>query len=131
MEGMKSWQIPAFGNCDERFITQYYKSASQGRARFVDEEDLFEVPVAMPVKYGNPYGGHCRRKVKSGNEDGAEKQHIKQGRGFGAAAGTLRRRNAVDEDLYKIPPEFLHQKPMRKKPLRSLLSGCMSLNCIR
>ncbi|XP_020106605.1 uncharacterized protein LOC109722853 isoform X1 [Ananas comosus] len=37
---------------------------------------------------------------------------------------------AVDEDLYKIPPEFLYEKPRRKKLLRNLWSGCLGLNCV-
>lgn len=55
----KSWQIPSFGNWnygDEMPITQYFESARQAgllRAGFSGadhEEDLFSVPIAMPVK---------------------------------------------------------------------------------
>ncbi|KAL0906662.1 hypothetical protein M5K25_025175 [Dendrobium thyrsiflorum] len=136
MEEMKRWKVPAFGNwenCDEMPITRYFDSVSHAGTSFCGEEDLFKVPVAMPLKHGYPYSGHCRRKVRQGNGVGVEKQLMKQGRGFDAIAGTPRRRKApmaVDEDLYKIPPELLYQKPKRKKLLRKLLSGCMGLNCI-
>ncbi|KAJ8465762.1 hypothetical protein OPV22_028314 [Ensete ventricosum] len=70
---------------------------------------------------------HHQRKVKRGGE--------KQGRRVcDVAAQTTARGGrapkAVDEDLYKIPPELLHQKPERKMLLWSLVSGCMGLNCI-
>ncbi|XP_039126124.1 uncharacterized protein LOC120262128 [Dioscorea cayenensis subsp. rotundata] len=37
---------------------------------------------------------------------------------------------AVDEDLYKIPPELFYQKSHKKRFLRSFWFGCLGLNCI-
>lgn len=68
---MKRWQIPTFGNwdySDEMPITQYFESARKAglvRAGFSVagcQEDLVNVPVAMPVKL-TYQDGICRRKV--------------------------------------------------------------------
>ncbi|KAK8943296.1 hypothetical protein KSP40_PGU022766 [Platanthera guangdongensis] len=105
-----------------------------------EEEDLFKVPVAMPVKSFRQYGGdHCCRKVRL--TFGAflhsfqilAQQQRRQGRVCNPAAGAPRRRRsptAVDEDLYKIPPELFCQTPKEKRLVRKLLSGCMGLNCV-
>ncbi|PKA60920.1 hypothetical protein AXF42_Ash006555 [Apostasia shenzhenica] len=37
---------------------------------------------------------------------------------------------AMDEDLYKIPPELLHRIPKRRRMRRSIWSACLGLNCI-
>ncbi|WOK97457.1 hypothetical protein Cni_G06165 [Canna indica] len=37
---------------------------------------------------------------------------------------------AVDEDLYKIPPELLYQKPKRNWFLKSLWPACLEINCV-
>ncbi|KAK8923675.1 hypothetical protein KSP39_PZI019340 [Platanthera zijinensis] len=105
-----------------------------------EEEDLFKVPVAMPVKSFRQYGGdHCCRKVRQfqgrkANGVGMEQQQQRrQGRVCNPATGGPRRRRsptAVDEDLYKIPPELFCQTPKRKRLVRKLLSGCMGLNCV-
>lgn len=151
MEDRRRWQIPEFGNWDfgdEMPITQYFESARQAglvRADFFGaacEEDLFKVPVAVPVKPSYQDGLHHRKSRKKSNSSvGEEKPHSKeqkgrkQGTASGVVAGGPTRRfkaapKAVDEDLYKIPPELLYQKPKRKKLLRNLLSGCLGLNCI-
>ncbi|PKU75224.1 hypothetical protein MA16_Dca015746 [Dendrobium catenatum] len=65
---MKRWKVHAFGNwenCDEMPITRYFDSVSQAGTSFFGEEDLFKVPVAMPMKHGYPYGGHCRRSFQT------------------------------------------------------------------
>ncbi|CAL9079363.1 unnamed protein product [Musa textilis] len=76
----------------------------------------------------HPHHQHHQRKVNRGGE-----KQRKQGWVCDVAAQTTARGGrapkAVDEDLYKIPPELLHQKPERKMLLRSLVSGCMGLNC--
>ncbi|KAH0467065.1 hypothetical protein IEQ34_004303 [Dendrobium chrysotoxum] len=148
MEHRKSWQIPTFGNWDygdEMPITQYFESARQAglvRAGFSGagcEEDLF-VPVAMPVKLAYQ-DGLSRRKVRKGNDSGGQEKacskelkQMKQGRTSGHVAGQPRKPivapKAVDEDLYKIPPELLCQKPKKKRLLRNLFSECLGLNCI-
>ncbi|PKA66125.1 hypothetical protein AXF42_Ash018415 [Apostasia shenzhenica] len=145
---MKRWEIPAFGNweyCEGMPITQYFESARQAgliRPSMYGvgcEEDLFKVPVAVPVKSAYPSGGHCRRKVRQRNGIGEKQQYRpaeqQRRRGDGSVASVAeppRRRTpkAVDEDLYKIPPELLYQKHKRKRMPRNLLSGCLGLNCV-
>ncbi|KAH0449794.1 hypothetical protein IEQ34_020486 [Dendrobium chrysotoxum] len=158
MEEKKSWKIPPFGNWeyfDEMSLSHCFDSASQPgliRPSFFGDEDLFKLQMAMPVKSAHPYCNHCRRKVQSlalsycvwkGHVVGVEKpfsteqqQQKKQGTVCDSTATMPRTRRApmaVDEDLYKIPPELLHQKPdKRQRVLRNLLWGCMTgLNCIR
>ncbi|KAG0462627.1 hypothetical protein HPP92_021103 [Vanilla planifolia] len=136
---MKKWHIPAFGNweyCDEMPITQYFESARQAglcRASFGNggEDDLLKVPVAMPLKSGH----HCRKQGrKKSRRRAEERQQTKQGIISKEVVGQPGRPNtfaprAVDEDLYKIPPEFLRQKPKKKTLLRKLFSGCLCINC--
>ncbi|KAH0434637.1 hypothetical protein IEQ34_026786 [Dendrobium chrysotoxum] len=149
MQDRKRLQIPTFGNWDygdEMPITQYFESARQAglvRSGFSGEgcdADLFNVPVVMPVKLAHQEG-LCRRKVRKRNDSGGEakghsKEHkqSKQGKVSGEVSRPPRRSvaapKAVDEDLYKIPPELLYQKPKRKRFLRHLFSGCLGLNCI-
>ncbi|KAG0485885.1 hypothetical protein HPP92_009964 [Vanilla planifolia] len=118
-------------------ITQCFESFSHAGLippTFFAEEDQLKLPVGIPVRPGNHHGGHCRRKVRGGEKPCSMDQlQKKQGRRHDAAATPRSRRapNAVDEDLYKIPPEVLYefQKKKRKRLLRSLLSGCLGLNC--
>ncbi|XP_020592499.1 uncharacterized protein LOC110037817 [Phalaenopsis equestris] len=147
MEEMMRWQIPAFGNWeyyDDLDISHYFDCVGHDTLFppcFFCEEELFKAPVAMPVKYSYPYDDHCRRKVRkkvSGAGENKRSKKVqeqrKQERVCNATAATPRRRTApmaVDEDLYKIPPELLYPKRKRKKVLRSLLSGCMGVACIR
>ncbi|THU58943.1 hypothetical protein C4D60_Mb03t19800 [Musa balbisiana] len=110
----KSHQFPAFGcwdHCDELPITQYFESAVQagliGRHYFGEDGDLFK--VSTQVKKGGHGGGE--------NHLGKEQQ-MKQERASDLTLQITPRRprrapKAVDEDLYKIPPELLHQKPKR------------------
>ncbi|KMZ60370.1 hypothetical protein ZOSMA_5G02370 [Zostera marina] len=37
---------------------------------------------------------------------------------------------AVDEDLYKIPPEFLYQKPKKRMVVSDFWKRCLGLSCI-
>ncbi|KAK8923810.1 hypothetical protein KSP39_PZI019338 [Platanthera zijinensis] len=120
---MRRWKIPEFGSWG------YYEGC----------EDLFNVPVAMPVKCRRPYAGHYRQKVApkmsgAGTETNysKEQKQRKQRKVCNAADCPPRRPRApmaVDEDLYKIPPELLYQKPKTKRMLKNLISGCMGLNC--
>ncbi|CAL9184792.1 unnamed protein product [Musa hybrid cultivar] len=122
----KSHQFPAFGcwdHCDELPITQYFESAVQagliGRHYFGEDGDLFKVSTQVRPAYHH----HHHRKVKKGGHGGGEKhlgkeQQMKQERASDLTLQTAPRRprrapKAVDEDLYKIPPELLHQKPKR------------------
>ncbi|XP_010910348.1 uncharacterized protein [Elaeis guineensis] len=141
MEDMKRCQIPAFGNwdyCDELPITQYFESARQaGLIRghyFAEDGDLFKVPV--PVKPTQHHYHHHHKKLRKGAGEtlrNGKEQQRKQGRVYdvgGQSPRKPRAPKAVDEDLYKIPPELLYQKPRRNRMLRSLWSGCLGLDCI-
>ncbi|KAK8948824.1 hypothetical protein KSP39_PZI005389 [Platanthera zijinensis] len=151
MEDRKRWQqIPEFGNwdyCDEMPITQYFETARQAglvRCGFFEpacEEDLFKVPVAVPVKSVYRDGSYHRKARRPSNSSGGEentyskeRKQRKQGKMAGDVPLPPRKPKkapkAVDEDLYKIPPELLYQKPKRKRPLSNLLSGCLGLNCV-
>ncbi|ONK58803.1 uncharacterized protein A4U43_C09F16800 [Asparagus officinalis] len=143
-------QIPAFGDwdyCDEMPITQYFESAMQAgliRGHFFADEDagLFKAhppPAPAPPPRSKP--APRSKKVKGGGGGGGEKrqqqakeQLRKQGRVYDLTPQSPRKParapKAVDEDLYKIPPELLRQKPKRKRMLRKLLSGCLGLNCV-
>ncbi|KAI0492712.1 hypothetical protein KFK09_026988 [Dendrobium nobile] len=146
MEEMMKRQIPAFGNWeyyDDIPITHYFDYVSQSGLFppcFFCEDDLFKVPVAMPLKYAYPYDDHCCRKVRKVSGAGEEKnnkkvqEQKKQAKVSNTTAAEPRRRispMAVDEDLYKIPPELLYPKPKRTKVLRTFFSGCMGIGCVR
>ncbi|XP_073014088.1 uncharacterized protein [Typha latifolia] len=127
-------QIPAFGHwdyCDELPMTQYFESAIQAglfhRHYLGEDGDLFKV---KPPTYRHLHGS--QNKVRNG---GVEKQQRKQGSVCDVGVGRSPRKvravpKAVDEDLYKIPPELLYQKPKTKRLLRKLWSGCLGINCI-
>ncbi|KAJ8478611.1 hypothetical protein OPV22_022338 [Ensete ventricosum] len=143
MEGMmKRHQVPAFGYwdyCDELPITRYFESAVQAgliRSHFFGEDDdLFNVSAQVRPAYLNHHG-----KVKKAGDIGGEKhygkeQHRKRVKVISdlklqATPRRHRAPKAVDEDLYKIPPELLYQKPKRKRSLKKLWSGCMGLNSV-
>uniref|UniRef100_A0A1D1Y9D2 RPM1-interacting protein 4 n=1 Tax=Anthurium amnicola TaxID=1678845 RepID=A0A1D1Y9D2_9ARAE len=112
------------------------------------EEDLFKVPAPPPVVV-TAYPRKVRkgatvekqlkqqRKQRQVREEQTPQQPKKQGRVCDCDVTTRqptrrpRAPKAVDEDLYKIPPELLYQKPRRKKTLMSeFLSRCLGLNCI-
>ncbi|WOL01630.1 hypothetical protein Cni_G10347 [Canna indica] len=138
---MKRHQVPAFGYwdyCDELPITHYFESAVQaGLIRghyFGEDDDIFNVSAAhVKPTY------HHHKKVKKVGGVGGEKQKAKEQQRkqvkvsdlrLQSAARRPRAPKAVDEDLYKIPPELLYQKPKRKKLLKNLWSGCMGLNSV-
>ncbi|CAL9157994.1 unnamed protein product [Musa hybrid cultivar] len=70
---------------------------------------------------------------KPGERQYQQGQQRKQGKASDVTAQATPRRpraaKAVDEDLYKIPPELLYQKPKRKRLLKGLWSGCLGLHC--
>ncbi|MQL95308.1 hypothetical protein Taro_027974 [Colocasia esculenta] len=116
------------------------------------EEDLFKVPAAPPVvvtayprkvRKGTTLEKQLkqqkqlqqqRKRLQQVREEEAPHQMKKQGRVCDCDLNTQqpsRKPKAVDEDLYKIPPELLYQRPKRKKTLMSeFLSRCLGLNCI-
>ncbi|XP_020591359.1 uncharacterized protein LOC110032165 [Phalaenopsis equestris] len=149
MEVRKRLQIPTFGNwdySDEMPITHYFESARKaglvraGLSEASYEEDLCNVPVAMPVKLAYQDGVYRRKVRKRNGNGGEEKGYLKEEkqRKQGTVSGDVARPprksvaapKAVDEDLYEIPPELLYQKPKRKRFLRIFFTGCMGLNCI-
>ncbi|RWV82901.1 hypothetical protein GW17_00055555 [Ensete ventricosum] len=106
-------RIPAFGNwdySDELPITQYFESAAQAgliRDQCLSGDDKLSKPAAAPVKpvkKGGGKGEKLRRKQE--RECGVTPQDSSQRRPGRAP-------KAVDEDLYKIPPELLYQKPKK------------------
>ncbi|KAJ8464288.1 hypothetical protein OPV22_026840 [Ensete ventricosum] len=131
-------RIPAFGNwdySDELPITQYFESAAQAgliRDQCSSGDDKLSKPAAAPVK---PVG--CHNEVKKGGGKG-EKLRRKQERECGVTPQDNSQRRpgrapkAVDEDLYKIPPELLYQKPkkVQKRFLRSPWPACLGLSCV-
>ncbi|XP_008802103.1 nuclear receptor subfamily 4 group A member 3-like isoform X2 [Phoenix dactylifera] len=146
MEDMKRRHIPAFGNwdyCDDLPITQYFESARQAgliRGHYYGEDgDLFKVPVPVKPTYHNHNHHHHHHHHKRGRKGDGEKQQYgkeqqrKQGSLCNVGAQSPKKPRApkaVDEDLYKIPPELLYEKPKRKRMLTSLWSECLGLNCI-
>ncbi|CAL9763392.1 unnamed protein product [Musa acuminata subsp. burmannicoides] len=114
---MKRHPLPSFGYwdyCDELLSAHYFESAVQAgviRGQYFGEDgDLF-----------------YHRKVikKVGNAGGEKQQHGKEQQRKQVKVGDMklqttprrpRALKAVDEDLYKIPPELLHQKPKRVSP---------------
>ncbi|XP_064966843.1 uncharacterized protein LOC103988279 isoform X2 [Musa acuminata AAA Group] len=122
-------QVPAFGYWDHRDelpITRCFELAVQaewirGHCRSEDG-DLFKVaaPAETPACCE-----HHHRKVKKGGCIGREKEELQKKQGRATAP------KAVDEDLYKIPPELLHhQKPKRARMFKNLWSGCMGLDSV-
>ncbi|XP_074562892.1 uncharacterized protein LOC141819506 [Curcuma longa] len=140
---MKSRQVPVFGYwdyCDELSITHYFELQA-GLIRghyFGDEHDYtFNAPTHIRAAYQH----HHRKVKKVGNAAGDHKPYLREHSGKQVKASAdlkqqttprrLRASKAVDEDLYKIPPELLYQKPKRKRLLKNLWSGCMGLNSSR
>ncbi|XP_020592501.1 uncharacterized protein LOC110033015 isoform X2 [Phalaenopsis equestris] len=131
MEEKKRWQIPLSGNWN----------CFDEMTKLFGDEALLELPVSIPVKSTYPYCVHCHRKVRKDNGVRVaklcltEKQQTKHKSVCDITAVMPRSRRApmaVDEDLYKIPPELLYAEPKREKVMRNLLWGCMGgLNCIR
>ncbi|RRT46157.1 hypothetical protein B296_00035577 [Ensete ventricosum] len=134
-------------HCNELPITQYFESAVQagliGQHYFGEDGDLFKVPTQVRPAYHHHHHRKVRTHhpnlfsfqlaltvwfyVKRGGHGGGEKnfgkeQQMKQERIGDLTLQTTPRRprrapKAVDEDLYKIPPELLRQKPKRVSPI--------------
>ncbi|XP_078435115.1 uncharacterized protein LOC144706093 [Wolffia australiana] len=118
----------------------YYYYAQDGA------EDLYGVPPPSSIhsrraKRGNTLEKQLRQ-VKYSTKDSESSpsptpgRRARQARVYDcelAAQESVRRQRAakaVDEDLYKIPPEFLRRK-QKKKPMRcEFLSSCLGFNCI-
>ncbi|RRT56281.1 hypothetical protein B296_00039355 [Ensete ventricosum] len=111
---MRWYQVPAFGHWnlnfyDEISISQYFESAREAglvRPRLFggDGEDLFR--VLSPYKKDQQT---AKGKKKGGERRGGEKM-------MPCGKQELRKPKAVDEDLYKIPPEMFDQMPKKASP---------------
>ncbi|XP_074577913.1 uncharacterized protein LOC141834487 [Curcuma longa] len=131
--------IPAFGDWDysnDLPITQYFESAMQAgllRGHFHGEapayDDLFKASHSMKQQEEQAQ----IKKVKKGDPKQQQRgQERSQGKVYDAGTARARPRRvpmAVDEDLYKIPPELLHKKPRRIRMLKSWWTSCLRLNC--
>lgn len=146
--------VPAFGSWDYGYdmpYTQCFESARQaGLARYGScqgEErdlyvagDLYQNDVVTPAVIVVPRrrrskGGmgypeekrqERRKKQEWGYSDEDEINTVKEPPSSRQAASKCK---PVDEDLYKVPPEFLHVKPKRKKGL-GLFSSCLLPACV-
>ncbi|XP_042440068.1 uncharacterized protein LOC122025337 [Zingiber officinale] len=109
-EMVKRCQVPAFGHWNWSFydedipISQYFESRLFGGDH---GGDLFK--VLSPCKDQKKQEGKMMKSVK-------EKK-------------IGRKDDAVDEDLYKIPPEILYQMPKKKKRW-NFCSVLLCLSCI-
>ncbi|KMT10078.1 hypothetical protein BVRB_5g118410 [Beta vulgaris subsp. vulgaris] len=103
--------------------------------------DLYQNDIVTPAVILVPR--RSRRKGESGysNVKGVKKQQqIMQKQDWGGYSYDIKeppspilsppksKSKPVDEDLYKIPPEYLHVKPKRKKRL-GLFSSCLLPAC--
>ncbi|XP_020592502.1 uncharacterized protein LOC110033015 isoform X3 [Phalaenopsis equestris] len=115
MEEKKRWQIPLSGNWN----------CFDEMTKLFGDEALLELPFQVRKDNGVRVAKLCL----------TEKQQTKHKSVCDITAVMPRSRRApmaVDEDLYKIPPELLYAEPKREKVMRNLLWGCMGgLNCIR
>lgn len=143
MEDYKKYQIPAFGYwdfSDDLPITQYFESARHaGLLRYSagdGERDLYGDDLKMAnVNVMMTTAAVSHPKIKKPLKPYQE-EHVKEQKKLGRVCDMTeeeprrtRAPKAVDEDLYKIPPELLHEKPKRSKML-GFLSRCLVLSCI-
>ncbi|KAJ0988958.1 hypothetical protein J5N97_007314 [Dioscorea zingiberensis] len=143
MEDMSRWRIPAFGNWEfyeELPITQYFQSAAHPQ-HFYPKVDVHAKPSQQhhhnhhtKVKKSGQKGGRGGGGGGVHHQNQNQNQKQKQSKVCDVIPQTPPKRaktpKAVDEDLYKIPPELLHQKPKRKRVLGSLFLGCIGINCV-
>ncbi|KAH7670541.1 hypothetical protein IHE45_10G033600 [Dioscorea alata] len=131
MEEMKYCHIPAFGDWDFSDgvpITQYFDSA---RNFFVEDKDLFPVPVQIIPAYAYHHQIKVIKNVKSESEEKKQKKKKKkqqQRKACDLVTQKPRKHSAPkieEEDLYRISPELLYQKSKRKKFAKGFWFGCM------
>uniref|UniRef100_A0A7C8YSF6 Uncharacterized protein n=1 Tax=Opuntia streptacantha TaxID=393608 RepID=A0A7C8YSF6_OPUST len=145
--------VPAFGSWDYGYdmpYTQCFESAKQaGLVRYGSYQgeerdlyvagDLYQNDVVTPAVIVVPR----RRRSKGGMgypEGKRQERRQKQEWGYSeedeiivkeppSPKQAVSKCKPIDEDLYKIPPEFLHVKPKRKKGL-GLFSSCLLPACV-
>ncbi|XP_078171274.1 uncharacterized protein LOC144565400 isoform X1 [Carex rostrata] len=119
MEKTKRPQIPSFGDWN------YYTEVPVKQSGLVQETgyDLFYVSSPAKLNYH-----HKQSKGKKGGleRDYTKKANAKQRKEVRRAGDVAV--NPVDEDLYKIPPELLNEKPRRRSSVKSWLTGCIGLS---
>ncbi|KAK1295042.1 hypothetical protein QJS10_CPA16g00533 [Acorus calamus] len=144
MEGKVRFKIPAFGNWDlgdDLPITQYFDSETQAgltRGNFFftnvvhqdyKDDDLKKQPSWVVISPHKVKKGVEKREV---HVHGLREQKKKQRRVCDVTPaetkGRRRAPKAVDEDLYKIPPELLSRKP--RKRVMDFWISCLGLNCL-
>ncbi|KAJ0971909.1 hypothetical protein J5N97_019868 [Dioscorea zingiberensis] len=123
-EDMKkfSCQIPAFGEWDFSDgvpITQYFDSATNF---FVEEKDLFPVPVQIIPAYAYHHQIKVIKNVKGEIKEKKKKQR--------KVCDLQKPKKDEEKDLYRISPELMYQKTKRKRVAKSFWFGCLGLNCI-
>ncbi|GAB4841504.1 hypothetical protein Ancab_022220 [Ancistrocladus abbreviatus] len=144
MDELRRSHVPAFGSwdyTDNLPFTQCFESARQaGLLRYSYSEDrdmyvagdLYENDVVTPAVIVVP-----RRKAKGRYPHGHIKEAKKQDWEYDikeppspvhSPPSCRQIPKAVDEDLYKIPPELLHTKPRRKRGF-GLFSSCLLPAC--
>ncbi|XP_012084949.1 uncharacterized protein LOC105644263 isoform X1 [Jatropha curcas] len=138
--------VPAFGSWDwnnDLPFTQCFESARQaGLLRYSFSEDrdlyvagdLYENDVVTPAMIVVP---RRRGKVRQSREKEEKRQEnwavgdVKEAPSPNNNFMAMSRPTPkpVDEDLYKIPPELLYQKPKKKRGL-CFFSSCLLPTCV-
>ncbi|KAF5179357.1 ubiquitin hydrolase [Thalictrum thalictroides] len=142
MDDYKRSHIPAFGNWDYEDglpITQYFESARQaGLIRYsYAEEDLYSYSTA-PAYFDQNHDKDLYLKPTNTTIDVVQRRKKRQVRVYDVEqtarqqqqqSATLRVPKAVDEDLYKIPPELLYKTYPKKKKRFGFFSKCLVPSC--
>ncbi|XP_062204581.1 uncharacterized protein LOC133906645 [Phragmites australis] len=140
MERGRRRHIPAFGEwnqqCEELPITQYFESAMQAglvRAGHYYHDAAGEVVLFRSSASPPPH--KPAKKVRSTMENQGQMGSRRAQGAFVADGGSRVPRRprvvrAVDEDLYKVPPDLLRKRGKGRKHVRSLWMGCVGLNCV-
>ncbi|KAJ4814842.1 Pathogenic type III effector avirulence factor Avr cleavage site-containing protein [Rhynchospora pubera] len=138
MEATKRCRIPAFGNWDsfddvpisKCFESTVHTGLIHGHYfREYVSGDLLLVPLPTPVKPGLRIK---RRQRKGFNEKRRQRKvyYAREDEQLSLQNKRIRSPKAVDEDLYKIPPEFLYQKPKLRNIIGSLWAWCLCIKGI-
>ncbi|CBI28671.3 uncharacterized protein LOC100262060 [Vitis vinifera] len=150
----RSGQIPAFGNWDyanDLPITQYFESARQaGLIRFSSASGECDPSFASaPHPNRRPPPLHFQKENGRERRCSCAKEQKKQGRVCDVVAAPPRKQasakqrskqqppaptkaarppKAVDEDLYKIPPDLLHSS--KRKKMWGIFPSCLVPTCM-
>ncbi|XP_057519655.1 uncharacterized protein LOC130800227 isoform X2 [Amaranthus tricolor] len=153
-----NYHVPEFGRWDyeddNMAYTQYFETA-RTRPNFTSfathaqdtdlyvTGDLYQNDVVTPAvilvprssrkgnsRYSNVNGVKKQQQIKQKQEWGGYSYDIKEPPSpiISPSKPSTYNSKAIDEDLYKIPPEYLHVKSKRKKRL-GLFSSCLLPAC--